>query len=91
MAIPHLNGQEDHHEGGEPNTTRTKPKHTRTVARNVMLSSKWSDDTGQSAHARQHTADATAVARVEEFGRRCIQYSIEVLGNKLASKLSKMR
>lgn len=79
LSVPHLNGQENHHQSRKPNTASTEPKDTRAGVLKQLRSRIGGNNTRNSTQARQHATDAAAVCSVEEFRRGSIEYSVEVL------------
>ena len=79
LPAPHLDGQEDHHQGRKPDTAGAEPEDTGASVGEQLRSSVGGDDTCQTTQARQHATDTSAVASVEKLGRRGVQNSVEIL------------
>lgn len=79
LPIPHLHRQEYHHKSSHPDTPRTQPQDTRTLLPKITRTRKRRNDTSDTTEARQHSTDCSAVTRVEQFWRRCVENCVEEL------------
>jgi hypothetical protein len=79
LPVPHLNRQEHHHQGRDPDTTGAEPEDTGALVREQLSTGVRCNDTRDSTQAREHTADTAAIFCVEKLGRRGVKNSVEIL------------
>lgn len=79
LPVPHLNGQEYHHQSRKPDATSTEPENTGASVGEQLCTGVRRNDTRNSTKTRQHTTYTAAVGSIEEFRRGSIEDSVEVL------------